>query len=117
MWAREAEGGKRRKSVICTSAACMGQGIATVVLQIVARPRARRNLCSRCTRRTPMVTPDSGTSTASRQTTGHRRSGARAATRSSRICAIASLAELEGEEFYGEYDCVTDPMTSTSRIA
>ena len=23
-----------------------------------------------------------------------------------------ALAELEGREFYGEYDCVTDPMTS-----
>jgi CO/xanthine dehydrogenase Mo-binding subunit len=56
------------------------------------------------------LTPDSGTTTASRQTvfTGE-------AVRQAALCLkaalqTASLAELEGREFYGEYSGVTDPM-------
>ena len=55
--------------VICTSAACMGQGIATVVLQIVAEATGLDKSLLTVHAPDTDVTPDSGTSTASRQTT------------------------------------------------
>jgi selenium-dependent xanthine dehydrogenase len=98
--------------VICTSAACMGQGIATVVLQIVAQTAGLDK--SQLTVHAPDtdVTPDSGTSTASRQTTVTGEAARRAATVLKHELNRRALADLDGETFYGEYDCVTDPMTS-----
>jgi selenium-dependent xanthine dehydrogenase len=98
--------------VICTSAACMGQGIATVVLQIVAETTGLGK--SELTVHAPdtHVTPDSGTSTASRQTTITGEAARRAALALKQESRHHPLAELEGREFFGEYDCVTDPMTS-----
>jgi selenium-dependent xanthine dehydrogenase len=108
--------------VICTSAACMGQGLATVLLQIVAE--ASGLLKSAITVHAPdtMVTPNSGTSTASRQTVVTGEAARRAGEALRQALNHNSLAELEGREFYREYDCVTDPMTSdkanrTSHVA
>ncbi len=58
------------------------------------------------------VTPDSGTSTASRQTTITGEAARRAAIALKQELSHRSLTELEGREFHGEYDCVTDPMNS-----
>ena len=98
--------------VICTSAACMGQGIATVVLQIVAETTGLDQSLLTVHAPDTMVTPDSGTSTASRQTTITGEAARRAANALKQELGHHALAELEGREFYGEYDCVTDPMTS-----
>jgi len=98
--------------VICTSAACMGQGIATVVLQIVGEATGLARSALRVHEPDTMVTPDSGTSTASRQTLITGEAARRAADALKQALAKHSLAELEGRDFYGEYDCVTDPMTS-----
>lgn len=103
------EGGK---VVICTSAACMGQGIATVVLQIVAQAAGLAKSDLRVHEPDTFVTPDSGTSTASRQTTITGEAARRAAKALKRELNHHSLADLEGRDFYGEYDCITDPMTS-----
>jgi selenium-dependent xanthine dehydrogenase len=99
---------------IRTSAACIGQGLATVTTQIVCEtlkiPPEKVFAEPPDTRRTP----DSGTTTASRQTffTGE-------ATRQAALKLKAALDEaggdlflLEGKEFYGEYSGVTDPMGS-----
>jgi selenium-dependent xanthine dehydrogenase len=96
---------------ICTSAACMGQGIATVVLQIVAQTSGIDR--SRLTLHAPDtdVTPDSGTSTASRQTTITGEAARRAANALKQELSHHTLAELEGETYYGEFDCVTDPLS------
>jgi CO/xanthine dehydrogenase Mo-binding subunit len=59
-----------------------------------------------------MVTPDSGTSTASRQTVITGEAARRAGEALREDLRTHSLAELEGNEYYQEYDCVTDPMTS-----
>ncbi len=99
------------KVVICTSAACMGQGIATVVLQIVAQATALDKSLLTVHAPDTDVTPDSGTSTASRQTTITGEAARRAANVLKQELNHHTLAELEGEEFYGEFDCVTDPMT------
>ncbi|MDR2177040.1 MAG: molybdopterin-dependent oxidoreductase, partial [Treponema sp.] len=107
------EGGKLH---IRTSAACMGQGIATVCVQILC---GTVGLDPRLViHETPdtVRTPDSGTSTASRQTliTGE------AVRRAALTLAVAALGRdlgerlaqgaLEGREFYGEYAPVTDPL-------
>jgi selenium-dependent xanthine dehydrogenase len=103
------EGGR---VVICTSAACMGQGIATVLLQIVAEATGLAGSKIRVHEPDTMVTPDSGTSTASRQTLVTGEAARRAAVVLKQELDKHSLAELEGQEFYREYDCVTDTMTS-----
>ena len=98
--------------VICTSAACMGQGIATVVLQIVAETTELDKSLLTVHAPDTDVTPDSGTSTASRQTTVTGEAARRAANVLKQELSRRPLADLDGEEFYGEFDCVTDPMTS-----
>ena len=98
--------------IICTSAACMGQGLGTVLQQIVAEstglPKAAIGIHAPDT----MVTPNSGTSTASRQTLITGEAARRAGDALKEELTNHSLAELEGNEYYREYDCVTDSMTS-----
>jgi CO/xanthine dehydrogenase Mo-binding subunit len=98
--------------LICTSAACMGQGLATVLLQIVAEATGLAGSAISVHEPDTMVTPDSGTSTASRQTLVTGEAARRAAVGLKQELDKHSLTELEGREFYAEYDCVTDPMTS-----
>jgi selenium-dependent xanthine dehydrogenase len=97
---------------IMTSAACMGQGIATVLVQIVAQSAGIPTSAICVHAPDTMVTPDSGTSTASRQTVITGEAARRAGDALSEDLKSHSLAELEGNEYYREYDCVTDPMTS-----
>ncbi|MCC8190508.1 MAG: selenium-dependent xanthine dehydrogenase, partial [Planctomycetes bacterium] len=98
---------------IRTSAACIGQGLATVTTQIVCEttglPPAMIVAEPPDTRRTP----NAGTTTASRQTvfTGEATRRAAAGLRAA-LDAGGSLADLEGEEFYGEYFPETDRMGS-----
>ncbi|MGO8760098.1 MAG: selenium-dependent xanthine dehydrogenase [Terracidiphilus sp.] len=103
---------ERGKVVICTSAACMGQGIATVVLQIVAHATGLDRSVLSVHAPDTGVTPDSGTSTASRQTTITGEAARRAALALRQELDHHSLLDLEGREFFGEFDCVTDPITS-----
>ncbi len=97
---------------IRTSAACMGQGVATVCTQmlgqtcslgadqiIVEDPDTRR-------------TPDSGTSTASRQSVFTGEAVRRAALKLKNALQTNSLSDLEGQEFSGEYTSITDPINS-----
>lgn len=98
---------------VCTSAACIGQGLGTILLQICCEttnvPANKVKVVAPDT----AVTPNSGTTTASRQTvfTGE-------------ACRVASerlrealdkgmtIEDLEGQEFSGEYGSQTDPMGS-----
>jgi selenium-dependent xanthine dehydrogenase len=98
--------------VICTSAACMGQGIATVCLQMVAETTGLAKSAISIHAPDTTVTPDSGTSTASRQTLVTGEAARRSAEALKQELREHSLVELEGREFYGEYEAVTDPMTS-----
>jgi selenium-dependent xanthine dehydrogenase len=94
-----------------TSAACMGQGIATVCVQMVCEETGLDPKLLVHERPDTVRTPDSGTSTASRQTvmTGEaaRRAGAKLGEA---LKAGKTLNDLEGQEFYGEYVPITDPM-------
>lgn len=97
-----------------TSAACMGQGVATTMVQIASFTTGLPVNRIAFNEPDTALTPDSGTSTASRQTlfTGE-------ATR--RVCMKfmealkeegGDIARLEGREFYDEFLFVTDPMGS-----
>ncbi|MDR2535915.1 MAG: molybdopterin-dependent oxidoreductase, partial [Treponema sp.] len=99
---------------IRTSAACIGQGIGTVITQIVCET-------SRISPKNIIVeppdtqrTPNSGTTTASRQTvfTGEATHQAALKLKTALDTVGGDLSKLEGQEFYGEYSSQTDPMGS-----
>jgi hypothetical protein len=89
----------------------MGQGIATVCTQIICEQTGLDPKLLLHERADTVRTPDSGTSTASRQTviTGEaaRKAGEALCTA---LDSGKTLADLEGQEFYGEYVPITDPM-------
>ena len=98
---------------IRTSAACMGQGIGTVATHIVCEATGLTPEQMVHEPADTLLTPDSGTSTASRQTLFMGEATRKAAellrdTMSQR----GGLDALEGESFYGEYSGKTDPMGS-----
>lgn len=123
---------------IRTSAACMGQGVGTVCVHIVCETTGLLPQLLYHEHANTARTPDSGTSTASRQTlfTGEatRRAAVKLKAAMDEIAAQKGLAEvscndggnasltqeqcseileaLAGREFYGEYVGVTDPMGS-----
>jgi selenium-dependent xanthine dehydrogenase len=99
---------------IRTSAACIGQGLATVTTQIACQtaglPPEKFFAEPPDTRRTP----NSGTTTASRQTvfTGEATHQAALKLKAALDAAGRDLQKLEGQEFYGEYSSDTDPIGS-----
>ncbi|WP_346354360.1 selenium-dependent xanthine dehydrogenase [Azotosporobacter soli] len=100
------------KAVIYTSAACMGQGIATTMLQIVAETTKLPTDCIEVAMPDTSRTPDGGTSTASRQTVFNGEASRLAALDLKKDLDETPLAELEGRQYYREYSGVTDPMNS-----
>ncbi|MGG5341044.1 selenium-dependent xanthine dehydrogenase [Enterococcus sp. AZ192] len=94
-----------------TSAACIGQGMATVTTQVACEtlnlPPEMIIAEAPDTRRTP----DSGTTTASRQSLFTGEATRRAAMQLRYELDMGrSLSDLEGQEFYGEYSAKTDPL-------
>ncbi|HEY8365357.1 MAG TPA: selenium-dependent xanthine dehydrogenase, partial [Haloplasmataceae bacterium] len=103
---------KDNKVYVRTSAARVGQGLATVILQIVCETT---KLCKEqiyIDEPDSFLTPDSGTSTASRQTLFTGEAARLASLKLKEALEAKSLQELENCEFYGEYEGVTDPMNS-----
>ena len=100
------------KACVLTSAACIGQGLATILTQLVCE--ATRLPPELVTVASPdtWLTPDSGTTTASRQTLFTGEATRQAALLLQQALVESSLAELEGQEFYGEYAGVTDSLHS-----
>jgi selenium-dependent xanthine dehydrogenase len=96
-----------------TSAACMGQGMATVCVQMVCQATGIDPGLLIHERPDTGRTPDSGTSTASRQTVVTGEAVRRAASKlNEELSAGRTLGDLEGMEFYGEFFPLTDPMGS-----
>jgi aldehyde oxidoreductase len=96
---------------IRTSAACMGQGIATMCLGVLCQTTGLAP--SSVIHETPdtIRTPDAGTSTASRQTVMTGEAVRRASEKfREELDKGVSLSDLEGREFYGEFSAVTDPL-------
>ena len=98
---------------IRTSAACMGQGIATMATQIAVETTGLSPKEIICEQADTRRTPDSGTSTASRQTviTGE---AIRKVTTQLKMDLEKgkTLKDLEGKQYYDEFTSVTDPMGS-----
>lgn len=97
---------------IRTSAACIGQGLGTVVVQVVGEVLGIP--ASQIIYETPdtRITPNSGTTTASRQTVFTGEATRIAALKLKDALKVKTLTELEGIEFFGEYLGVTDKMGS-----
>ena len=96
-----------------SSAACIGQGMATVITQIVCETlKVAPGLViveAPDTRRTP----NAGTTTASRQTLLTGEATLRAAKLlKAELDAGKTLEDIEGKEFHGEYRTETDPLGS-----
>lgn len=96
---------------IRTSASCMGQGIGQMTLTEICHVTGLDPALFVFEAADTARTPDSGTSTASRQTvvTGE------AARRAGEKLKLAlengkTVEELDGMEFYGEYSVQTDPL-------
>jgi selenium-dependent xanthine dehydrogenase len=98
--------------LVLTSAACVGQGLATILTQVVNEttglPAERIEVGAPDT----FLTPDAGTTTASRQTLFTGEAARRAALRLLEDLNHSSLAQLEGKEYLGEYTGHTDPLHS-----
>lgn len=106
---------KDGKIHIRSSAACIGQGLGTILTQILCQtlditpdkvvyeaPDTRR-------------TPDSGTTTASRQTTFTGEAVRVTALKVKEALNGRTLDALNGQEFYGEFSGITDKMGSTKK--
>ena len=95
-----------------TSAACMGQGLATVVLQITAQTTGLPLESITVERPDTDRTPDSGTSTASRQTAFTGEATRQAAVKLAKDLETNSLDQLEGREYSAVFSFDTDPINS-----
>ena len=98
---------------IYSSAACIGQGMGTVLLQMVMHVTGLPEESIVYARPDTALAPDSGNTTASRQTlfTGE---ACRTAARKLKeaLDQAGSLEALNGTEYYGEYSGATDFLNS-----
>ena len=98
------------KVVIYAGASCIGQGLGTVLVQIVCTitglPRDRVVYV----RSNTFEAPDSGTTSGSRQTTVTGEACRRACVDLKAALEGKMLEDLEGREFYAEYLAKTDPL-------
>ena len=106
----EVRGGKAH---VLTSAACMGQGVATVCTQMVCQTTGLHPSAVVHNSPDTALTPNSGTSTASRQTLFTGEAARRAAMQlAQELREAGSLEALEGKRYYAEFTEPTDPMGS-----
>ncbi len=104
---------EKGKIHVRSSAACIGQGMATVTTQMVCEALKIPPALVVAEAPDTARTPNAGTTTASRQTLLTGEATLRAAKLLGReLDAGKTLADLEGREFYGEYRTETDPMGS-----
>jgi selenium-dependent xanthine dehydrogenase len=99
-----------------TSASCIGQGLATTMTQMFCQTTGLTPEDVVYQGPDTHLTPDSGNTTASRQTvfTGEATRNASLKLKEE-LDKGKTLADLEGEEFYGEYSSVTDKMGSDKK--
>ena len=100
------------KAVIYTSAACIGQGLASVLMQFVADASGLGWGQIDVAAPDTSNSPNGGTTTASRQTVFNGEAARLAGLALREDLAGHTLAELEGREYYREFSGVTDPMGS-----
>ncbi|WP_308857107.1 selenium-dependent xanthine dehydrogenase [uncultured Oscillibacter sp.] len=101
------EGGKVH---IFAGASCIGQGLGTVLTQMVCTQTGVARADVVYERSNTYCAPDSGTTSGSRQTLFTGEACRRACADLVESMKEKSLTELEGQEFYGEYLGKTDPL-------
>jgi len=100
------------KIYIHSSAACIGQGLGTILTQIVCETLNIESGKVIYAAPDTENCPDSGNTTASRQTLFTGEAAKRAALKLLKALSNESLESLEGREFYGEFQGITDKMNS-----
>lgn len=103
---------KDGKIVIYSAASCIGQGLATAMIQIVSETVGIDGTDIIFNQPDSSLCPDSGATTASRQTLFTGEACRQAALKLKAELETRALEELEGQDFYGEYNGVTDPIKS-----
>jgi len=97
-----------------SSAGAIGQGIQTVLLQIICETTELTPNQIIVEHPDTKYTPDSGTTTASRQTTFAGEAAHKSSLKlKSDLEAGYTLEELEGKEYIGEFEFKTDPIGSS----
>lgn len=101
---------KGGKVQIHTGASCIGQGLGSVLVQVLSETTGLTlDEIEYCRPNTSMA-PDSGTTSGSRQTLVTGEAARRAALKLCEDLKEHSLEVLEGKEYYGEYLAKTDKM-------
>lgn len=96
-----------------SSAGAVGQGIQTVLMQIICQTTGLTPDKIVIEHPDTKYTPDSGTTTASRQTVFAGEAARQSSLKlKADLDAGSSLEDLEGREYKGEFDYKTDPMGS-----
>jgi len=103
------------KISIHTSAACIGQGLGTILTQIVCETLSISQDFVEYTSPDTLTCPNSGNTTASRQTLFTGEATKRAAQKLLDTLTYQTLENLEGQEFYGEFIGITDKMSSNKQ--
>ena len=95
---------------IYAGASCIGQGVGTVLVQMIVTntPLKRSDIVYE--RSNTWIAPDSGDTSGSRQTLVTGEACRRACEKLAAALETHTLAELAGQEFYGEYLAKTDKL-------
>lgn len=103
---------KDGKVQIHAGASCIGQGIGTVLIQMLCEATGLPMEKLQYFRPNTSMAPDSGTTSGSRQTLITGEAGRRAGISLAADLKEHTLEELEGREYYAEYLAKTDKMGS-----
>ena len=95
---------------IYSGASCIGQGLGTVLIQMVVTNAHIRPDDIVYERSNTWIAPDSGDTSGSRQTLITGEACRRACEKLVEALKGKTLADLKGQEFYGEYLAATDPL-------
>lgn len=95
---------------IFTGASCIGQGLGTVLVQMIVSNTDLKRDDIVYERSNTWIAPDSGTTSGSRQTMITGEACRRACEKLMEAKGSRPLADLAGQEFYGEYLAKTDPL-------
>lgn len=104
-----------KKVHVRSSAGAIGQGMQTVLLQMTCESTGLRPSDLVIEHPDSLLTPNSGTTTASRQTVFTGEATRRAGLKLKEALQTKTLEELEGEIFKGEYSFDSDPMGSPKK--
>ena len=95
---------------IYSGASCIGQGLGTVLIQMVVTNAGIAPEDIVYERSNTWIAPDSGDTSGSRQTLITGEACRRACEKLTAALEGKTLADLKGQEFYGEYLAATDPL-------